>query len=164
MKSLKDFDHIGRDKKTKIADKQQPREQNQMLEMDSYNYNCVAHRQRRCLAFGKTCSTCGKQNHFKVVCQSFRRWKWAWPAPQQPTCMPETHSEEEVPVPSWVESNKSFASVSTKSLIFHSIKSAIFTKLELSTLQKRTKITYKIDTGYDGNLMLFNIFWVLYPR
>ena len=50
--------------------------------------------------------------------------------------MHEMQKEEEVPVPSQVESNKGFVSLSMNSLRFHSMKSIILTKLELSTSQK----------------------------
>ena len=51
-----------------------------------------------------------------------------------------------------------------KSLTFHRAKSVIITKLELNTSHKRAKIAYKIDIGSDGNLMLFQVFKILFPR
>ena len=38
------------------------------------------------------------------------------------------------------------------------------TKLESNTSQNRVHITYKIDTGSDGNLMLFKVFKMLFPK
>ena len=38
------------------------------------------------------------------------------------------------------------------------------TKLESSTSQRQTKITYKINSGMDGNLMPFKIFKCLSPK
>ena len=37
------------------------------------------------------------------------------------------------------------------------VKSVLFTKLESSTSQRQTKMTYKIESGADGNLMPFKI-------
>ena len=51
-----------------------------------------------------------------------------------------------------------------KSLTFHGKKSVIFTKVELSTRQKRAKIVYQLDTGNKGNLMPFQIFKMLFLR
>ena len=103
--------------------------------------------QRQFLAFGQMCNTCGKQNHFWVVCQNSREQKQMRPTPQQPTCMHDTHKEEELtmPVPSQIENDKNFDSVSMETLTFHSVKSVIFTRLQSSTSQKRTKIVYKVD-------------------
>ena len=64
--------------------------------------------------------------------------------------MHEMHKEEEVTKPNWKESNKSFDSVSMNSLVFHSMKLVLFTKLELSTSQKGVNLAYKIDTGSNG--------------
>ena len=46
----------------------------------------------------------------------------------------------------------------------NSIKSVLFTKLESSTSQRQTKITYKIDSRAEGNLMPFKIFKRLFPK
>ena len=72
--------------------------------------------------------------------------------------------KQDNPVPCLGDSNKRFNSVSMKSLTFHSIKSVIFTKLELSTSQKGAKIVCRIDTGCDGNLMAFRVFRMLFLR
>ena len=50
---------------------------------------------------------------------------------------------------------RSSDSVSMKYLMFHSVKSVVFTKLELTTNQKKAKLGYKIDTGSDGDSMPF---------
>ena len=68
---------------------------------------------------------------------------------REDTCI--TCMEEDIHMPSQVESNKSFNSVSKRSLMFNSRKSVIFTKLELSTCKKEQKTAYQIDTGSDGN-------------
>ena len=47
MKSVKDFDHIQRGKKTEIADKQQPREQNKKLEIENCKYCAATHKQKQ---------------------------------------------------------------------------------------------------------------------
>ena len=52
IKSMKDFDHI----QTKIADKQQPKEQKKEYRVENCKYCGAAHMQRQCSAFAKTCS------------------------------------------------------------------------------------------------------------
>ena len=52
----------------------------------------------------------------------------------------------------------------SESLTFNSIKLVIFTSLDSSTSQKRTKIVYKIDTGCNESLMLFRVFRILFPK
>ena len=42
-----------------------------------------------------------------------------------------------------------------KFLLFPSVKSVIFTKLRLTTRQKRANIAYKVDTGSEGYVMPF---------
>ena len=62
------------------------------------------------------------------------------------------------------ENERSFDSVSMNSLTFHSVKSAIFTRLESSSNQKRSKIAHKVDTGSNENLMTFRIFRTLFRK
>ena len=66
-------------------------------------------------------------------------------------------------MPNQEESNKSFDLVSMKSLIFHGVKSVVFTKLDMSTSYKRAKIAYKIDTGSEGTLNPFKVFRIIFP-
>ena len=74
MESIRDFDHVQKYKQAKTVDRQQPREQKRGLKIKkNCNYCCAAHMQREYLAFGKTCNTCGKQNHFWAVYQGLRR-------------------------------------------------------------------------------------------
>ena len=47
---------------------------------------------------------------------------------------------------------------------FNNVKSVIFTKLELSTSQKRAQIAYKIDTGSNSNLVPFKVSKILFPN
>ena len=154
--------HSGR--RTERDNDQQPEEWYKKLKIDNCKSCGTAHGWRKCLGFWKTCCVCGKQNHFKVVCRNSRRWAWAWPTPQLLRCMHEVHKEEEVMVPNWEKRNKSFESVSMKSLTFHSMKSIQYSELDLSTRQKRAKIVYETDTGSDGNIMPFWTFEVLLLR
>ena len=62
------------------------------------------------------------------------------------------------------QQDKSFGSVKIKYLNFSNIKSVISTKLESNNGQKRACITYKIDSGADGNLMPFKNFKSLFPK
>ena len=57
-----------------------------------------------------------------------------------------------------------FDVVRVKYITFDIIKSVLFIKLESSTSQKHTKLTYKIDSGADGNLMPVNILKSLFPK
>ena len=59
---------------------------------------------------------------------------------------------------------RSFDSVNIKYLNFDNVKSVIFTRQELSTSQKTMHITYKIDNSSDGNLMLFKVFKIIFPK
>ena len=56
----------------------------------------------------------------------------------------------------WENNDRSFHSVNIRYLNFDNVKSLIFTKLEsLKNYSKRASITSKIDTGSNGNLILF---------
>ena len=81
---IQDFNHIHSAKRMKINNKQQPRKQNEKLNIDNCKYCGAAHNQSQCPAFGKTCSAFGKQKHFIVVCQHSRGWAWVWWTPHQP--------------------------------------------------------------------------------
>ena len=50
------------------------------------------------------------------------------------------------------------------SLMFNSLKSIIFTQLEVGTSLKNLIMAYKIDTSSDVNLMLFEVIRILFPR
>ena len=54
--------------------------------------------------------------------------------------------------------------VNMKYLIFNSVKSVIYSKLEFSTSQNRAKTVYKTETGSDGNLNPFGVFRILFLR
>ena len=62
------------------------------------------------------------------------------------------------------EHDQSLNHVRIKYVILADIKSVILTKLESSTSQRKTKITYKIDYRVDGNLMPFMIFKCPFPQ
>ena len=69
MKNVRDFDHIHSGMRTERDNEQQPKEQYKRHNIDYCKYCGLAHGQRQCLASGKACSTCGKQNHFNVLHQ-----------------------------------------------------------------------------------------------
>ena len=96
---LRCCDHIQNGKKTERCNEQQPKEQYKKLMIDNCKYCGAAHGQGQCLTFRKTCSTCRKQNHFRVVCQSCMGCTQVWPTPQQPRHMHEMHEEEEATMP-----------------------------------------------------------------
>ena len=55
--------------------------------------------------------------------------------------------------------------VTVKYFNFNSICSTVVTKLKTSSNQKNpTMLEYKVDAGSDGNLMLVNIFKVLFQK
>ena len=56
------------------------------------------------------------------------------------------------------QQDRSFDMVKIKYLRSDGIKSGIFTKLTSRTTQRRPHVTYKIDSGVEGNLMPFTIF------
>ena len=68
IKCMNDLACIQRGKQTIIGDNQQPEEQEKRVQKTVVNTK-GQHMQRQCPAFGKTCSTCDKQNHFIAVCQ-----------------------------------------------------------------------------------------------
>ena len=76
----------------------------------------------------------------------------------------EVHLEDETSMGMWEEHNHSFDTERIKYVSFNSIKSVFFTKLEPSISQRQTKITFKIDSRVDGNLVPFKIFKSLLPE
>ena len=138
----------------KTADRQQPRVQTRELKIENCKYCGAVLIQRQCPAFVKMVIVCGRQNLFQAVCWSSRGKTQMRPAAQTNTW---------VAMPRWGRSNKNFDSVIMKTLIFHSIKSVIFTRLDSSTSEKEKNV-YKIDTGTDGNLILFSVFRILFLR
>ena len=53
--------------------------------------------------------------------------------------------------------DRNFDTVKIKYLNFDNVISIIFSKSELSTSQKRVCISYRIDSGSNGNLMPFKV-------
>ena len=70
----------------------------------------------------------------------------------------EVRQDKETQPPEQKKHDRSFDSVKIKYFKFDNFKSIIFTELESTTSQKGVYITYKIDSGSDGNLMPFKIF------
>ena len=60
--------------------------------------------------------------------------------------------------------DQSFDVIRAKYINLSSIRSVLFTELESNTSQRQTKITYKINSGADENLMPFKIFKCLFPK
>ena len=62
------------------------------------------------------------------------------------------------------DKDHSFDVVRVKYINLDSIKPVLFTKLESSTSQRLTKMTHKIDSRKDSNLMPFKKFKGLFPK
>ena len=92
------LDLMQKGRQTKIANRQQPKEQKWACRVENCKYPGTAHMQRQCQAFGKTCSMCGKQNYFRAVCQTLRGQTQTGPTAQQPRSMHEIHKEEGSPL------------------------------------------------------------------
>ena len=76
----------------------------------------------------------------------------------------EGHQEGEMSPGILEDHDQSFAMVRVKYINLYSTKSVLFTKVESSTIQRQTKITYQIESGVDGNAMSFKIFKFLFPK
>ena len=74
------------------------------------------------------------------------------------------HQEDETNQSMLEDQDWSSDMVRAKYINLDSIKSVLFTKLECTTSQRKTRITYKIDSGNCGNLMLFTIFKNLFLK
>ena len=97
------------------------------------------HAPRQCLAYGKTCASCGKLGHFKKVCQSRK-----------------DHAVQEVEEDVSQEEGK--IEVSINSVYLNNKWSLITTQLETQVSKNTIKTPYKIDTSSEGNLMPLYIF------
>ena len=60
--------------------------------------------------------------------------------------------------------NRIFYLVNKGYINFDNVEVEIFTHLESNTSQKRAHITYKIDTGSDGDEIPFKVFKRLFPN
>ena len=54
--------------------------------------------------------------------------------------------------------------VRTNGLQFHSMRLVVIAKLKTKTIPKRAISKYKIDTGSDGELVLFGMIRLIYPK
>ena len=70
----------------------------------------------------------------------------------------EMHQEDKTRPRMPEEHSQSFDVAMVKYINPNSITLVLFTKLESSKSQRWTKITYKIDSGADGNFMPFKTF------
>ena len=76
----------------------------------------------------------------------------------------EVHQGSKTSLETPEEHDQSFDAVRVKYINLDCIKSVLLTKLESSTSQRQTKVTYKIDYGADDNLMPFKIFKYLFLK
>ena len=90
---------------------------------------------------------CAKPNHFNVVYKSTHEKQ---PDQQVRRAVHEISQEDRSHIGKEGEQDRSFDAVRVKYINLDSMKSVIFTKLEPSTSQRRTQITYKIDSQTDG--------------
>ena len=103
-----------------------------------------SHAPSQCLAYGKTCASCGKMGHFKKVCWSRK-----------------DHAVHEVGVEVSQEECK-IEEVHINSVYLNNKWSLITAQLETKVSNNMLKVPYKIDTSSDGNLMLLYIFKKLF--
>ena len=104
-------------------------------------------------AYCKNCGSCGKQNHFKVMCKSMW-WK------QQDWCGGNTiHNigqHDDLHVDEQDKQDRIFGAVMVRYINLYSVKTKIFAKLESGTSQRQTCIVYKVNTETNGISMPFN--------
>ena len=103
-------------------------------------YCGLSHALRQCLAYGKTCTSCGKMGHFKKVCQSRK-----------------DHAVHEVGVEMSQEEDK-IEEVSINSVYLNNKWLLITAQVEMQVSDNTLKVPYNIDTGSEGNLMPLYIF------
>ena len=97
------------------------------------------HTPRQCPAYGKMCTTCGKMGHFRKVCRSKRN-----------------HVKHELEIQMEPDSQgEDIEIVSINSLYLNRKWSLIMAHLEMQAGETALEIPYKIDTGSEGNLMLY---------
>ena len=119
-------DNTRRSTQTKVATKHKCR------------YCGSSHPPRQCLAYGKRCTECSEIGHFRVVCRSGKA---------------RTTNEVEQEAPHNSTEENSIDSVKIKSIHFNKNHSIITVNLKTSASPNNGIVTYKVDTGSDGNIM-----------
>ena len=103
---------------------------------------------RQCLAYGKTCTSCGKMGHFKKVYMSKKN-----------------HAIHEVEVEVMPKpQEEEIETVSINSLYLNRNWSLITAHLKMQVGKMVTEIPYKIDTSSEGNIMPLYIFKKLFKN
>ena len=135
IRDTKDFNLIRSDRQRPDQNSQQRHIVKQKI-IENYRYSGMTHPQKQCLANGKICSRYGTVNHYKVVCRSIQ--KQSQKSPERNRAVYEVQHDEEPYMWKQRDSSRDFDLVNIRYLNFASISSVIFTKLGLSTSQKRT--------------------------
>ena len=131
--------------KVKIA--KRPKEDNTrvlviwMSQQQPCQYCCGVHVLRQCLAYRKTCVGCGKTRHFKKVCHSRRE-----------------RAVNEIEFEMSQDSEGEIEMVIIDSAHLNKNLSLFTAELEMHSGPNKIVIPYKIDTGSEGNIMLWHIF------
>ena len=129
------MNHIHSGKSTEIDNEQQPK-QYEKLKINNCKYCGAAHGQRQWPEFGNM-QCVQEAEPLQSSMPELQGMNISVTNTPPAQMHAQNEQDEEVTVPNQEESNKSFESVSMKSLMFHSVKSVIFNRLELSTSQKR---------------------------
>ena len=108
-------------------------------------YCSQAHKLRQCPAYGKKCDISGKLNHFQGVCRSSK------------SNMVHTLEKE-----AEMEQEPGIKTVNINSVRCNSNHSAILANLKTSSNKVIIMVSYKVDTGSDGNILPFHIYKKLF--
>ena len=120
----------------------------------SCKYCGKMHSKRNCPAYGKTCQKCGRDNHFKSVCRSTDKCNSSRSRPKKGHKGKRFHEVNE-------EKNESMDDLAdqVQPLFYHyvhfnSINMRMYTEIESKIPEGvKSKQTFKVDTGANGNLM-----------
>ena len=155
----------------------------------SSNKNCTAcgksHPPKRCPAFNTKCSKCGHLNHWAAMCKTKkksqqhgnRQRRRSRQRDQKSSSQHRIHGVEEQRQSVRYESDSdSNESLNTKfqTMYYHSVenhknknsdsRNKLYVKVPVSTKQARTSVSFKIDTGAEGNLLPVADYVRLFPK